>query len=316
MKKLRIFFAGTRKFAESHLKALINSNHKIIGIFTKNEIFFKKKNYLFKNQINELAIKNNIPIFRPKSLLLKSTQDIIKFFKPDIIVVVSYGLIFPKNILNLPPLGCINVHASLLPKWRGAAPIQRSLLYGDKKTGITIIQMNSELDSGNIINQIECNIKYNDTSYTLLKKLKKLGSNFLIKTLNKIYNGNYSSVPQDIKNISYANKINKKEAKINWNLSAKIIDRYIRSFNPWPVSYFISNEKEIIKIFKLKIIKKKHKDIPGKILYVDKKSIQISTGSGIISPIILQPENKKIMFCRDFLNSRKKYFFPGIILKN
>ncbi|MCR3754964.1 MAG: 10-formyltetrahydrofolate:L-methionyl-tRNA(fMet) N-formyltransferase [Candidatus Westeberhardia cardiocondylae] len=315
-KKLRIIFAGTSQFSSYHLNELIHSKHKIIGTFTKPDCKSGRGKILTQNIIKKISQNNNIPIFQPKS-----SQDFnkwintIKILKPDIMVVASYGIIIPKKILILPKFGCINVHASLLPKWRGAAPIQRSILEGDKKTGITIIQMNSFLDEGDIIYQKTCNIHNKDTSETLEKKLSNIGKKALIETLTKFNNKTIQPIKQNNNFATYAKKINKKESKINWKLSATQLDRYVKAFNPWPICYFTTNKKKI-KIWESEVNNKTSSKTPGTILKIDKSGIHISTGHKILIIKTLQIENKQSTSFKNILNSPKNnWLYQGNIME-
>ncbi|PPI88576.1 methionyl-tRNA formyltransferase [Candidatus Pantoea edessiphila] len=306
---LKIIFAGTSDFAVSYLNDIITSNHIVLAVFTQPDRPSGRGYKLKYSPIKIFAQSKNIPIFQPKSLDCKLHQNIISNFNPDIMVVVSYGLIIPNTILKIPRLGCINIHASLLPRWRGAAPIQRAILAGDKKTGITIIKMDEKLDTGNILYQIDCDISLKDTTLTLYNKLKKLGSQGLFSTFLKLYYGNINSKKQDEKLASYAKKIKKKEAKINWNFSAKQLERCIRAFNPWPISFFYVNN-QLIKVWKVSILAHVDKK-PGEIIKVTKQGIQVATTQGIINLICLQPAGKKPMTVKELINSRNEVFKPS-----
>ncbi|CUR53661.1 Methionyl-tRNA formyltransferase [Serratia symbiotica] len=307
---LRIIFAGTPDFAKKHLNTLLLSKHKIVGVFTQPDRPSGRGKKIKSSPVKILAQKYHLPIFQPKSLKSKNCEQLYKNLQADIIIVVAYGLILPKKILNIPHFGCINVHGSLLPRWRGAAPIQHSLLSGDDKTGITIIQMNEKLDAGDILYQIVYPIKITDTSKILYDKLSKLGSKALLITLQKLINGTITREVQNVEKITYAKKITKKEAQLNWNLSAIQLERCIRAFNPWPVSYFTIN-KTLIKIWKANVLNNITNKEPGTIINSNKYGIQIATINGILNLLQLQPEGKKPMSVQEFLNSRKSWFIPG-----
>ncbi|AKC60388.1 methionyl-tRNA formyltransferase [Blochmannia endosymbiont of Camponotus (Colobopsis) obliquus] len=314
---LRIIFAGTPNFAAYQLHTLLHSKHQIIAVLTQSNLISckKKSNH---NSVKNIAIKHNLPIFQPKSLQTSKIFQIIDNLHADILVVVAYGLIFPQELLHLPRLGCINMHCSLLPRWRGAAPIQRALEAGDSTTGITIIQMDKGLDTGNILYKQTCNISSNDTNLTLSHKLAKIGSIALLKTLNQIdYYKQNVNIPQNENYATYAKKISKQEGKINWYLTAIQIERRIRAFNPWPTSYFKIKE-HTIKVWKASVVLDKTKQykmhIPGTILKIKKTGIDISTGDGILTIILLQPTGKRIMTAHEFFLSRKNWFTTGLIL--
>ncbi|MBK4764849.1 MAG: methionyl-tRNA formyltransferase [Pantoea sp. Brub] len=313
---LKIIFAGTSNFAVEHFNILLNSKHKIVGVLTKFKKPSSNKRKIIPNQIKNIAEKNNIQIFQPDLFFfnIKETEKLIDSYKIDLIIVVSYGIIFPKNIINLPKLGCINIHASLLPKWRGPAPIQRSLLAGDTKTGITIIQMDDRIDTGDILYQKSCNISVSETSNTLCDKLAKLGAEGLLKTLSKIISNEiYPKKQKQLLNNNYANKIKKEEARINWGIPAIDLERRIRAFNPWPISFFKINN-EWIKVWQANVVKHIDKT-PGTIIQVNKQGIQIATIDGILNLVYLQPSGRRIMSAQDLLNSRKEWFQVGAILK-
>ncbi|WDI79110.1 methionyl-tRNA formyltransferase [Candidatus Purcelliella pentastirinorum] len=312
-KKLKILFFGTSKFALHHLKTLIKNKYNIVGIFTKLDKKFNKKYY---SKIKIINKKYNIPIYSPKSIKELNNIKKINYLNIDLIITVSYGLIIPKKILKIPRIISINIHASLLPKWRGAAPIQRSIQYGDNKSGISIIQMNNKLDEGDIIYKKEYKIKKEDNSESLTKKLMKLGSNSMLKIIKKIKNGKITFIKQNNSNATYAYKIKKKEAKINWNKSSKEIERKIRAFNPWPVCYFKLNKIKI-KLWQAKILEKKNTQNifkKGQIISIDKNGIQIILHDGILNLEIIQIPGKKKMKIKHLILSNKKWFKIGDIL--
>lgn len=307
---LRIIFAGTPDFAAKHLERLLSSSHRIVGVFTQPDRPAGRGNKLTPSPVKVIAEQHNIPIFQPSSLKPEENQTLISELQADIMVVVAYGLILPKSVLDMPRLGCINVHGSLLPKWRGAAPIQRSLWAGDKETGITIMQMDVGLDTGAMLYKTACPILPTDTSATLYEKLALLGPDALLTTLEQLSSGTASIEKQDDSLATYADKLSKEEAKLNWNFSAAQLERCIRAFNPWPVSYFIVEEQPV-KVWRAQVIDKKVTQSPGTLLQADKQGIQIATSDGILNIIELQPAGKKAMLAQDLLNSRKEWFVVG-----
>lgn len=307
---LRIIFAGTPHFAMHYLSLLSLSKHKIIGVFTKPDCPCGRGNQLTFSPVKVLAKKMKLPVFQPKSLCSKEHQKLIKDLNADVMVVVAYGLLFPAPILDIPYFGCINVHASLLPRWRGAAPIQRALLAGDKQTGITIIQMDAGLDTGDMINKAVCCIEEKETSASLYKKLIAIGLEGLLRTLQDFANNTVKREAQNNSKATYAEKIRKEEAKLNWNLPASQLDRCIRAFNPWPVSYFIMDGQPV-KVWKANVLAGIDFEEPGTILRADKNGIQIATINGILNITKLQPSGKKLMSVDDFLNSRYSLVRPG-----
>ena len=235
--------------------------------------------------VKVLAEEKGLPVFQPVSLRPQENQQLVAELQADVMVVVAYGLILPKAVLEMPRLGCINVHGSLLPRWRGAAPIQRSLWAGDAETGVTIMQMDVGLDTGDMLYKLSCPITAEDTSGTLYDKLAELGPQGLIK-------------------------LSKEEARIDWSLSAAQLERCIRAFNPWPMSW-LEIEGQPVKVWKASVIDTATNAAPGTILEANKQGIQVATGDGILNLLSLQPAGKKAMSAQDLLNSRREWFVPG-----
>ncbi|WMY95878.1 MAG: methionyl-tRNA formyltransferase [Arsenophonus sp.] len=312
---LRIIFAGTPDFAAQHLAVLLNKKdkYKIIGVLTQPDRPSGRGNKLTSSAVKILANKMNIPVFQPKTLKTIESQNWIKTQNADIMIVIAYGVIMPAIVLNLLPMGCINVHCSLLPRWRGATPIQHSILAGDKKTGITIIQMDVGIDTGNILYQITCPIEIYDTTKTLYQKLEKIGPIALQHTLDLLIFGKIKSTKQNNIFVTYAKKIKKKEALINWKLSAIQIERCIRAFNPWPISYFIIENTQI-KVWDAQVIFENIDLSPGTILKINKTGLKIITAKNILNILKIQPAGKKIMLVKNFINSHHKLFIPGNII--
>lgn len=309
-KSLNIIFAGTPDFAATHLQALINSEHKIIAVFTQPDRPAGRGNKLTASPVKQLAIANNLPVYQPDTLKKAENQKIISELDADIMIVVAYGLILPQAILDMPKLGCLNVHGSLLPRWRGAAPIQRACWAGDTQTGITIMQMDAGLDTGDMLYKLTCPIESTDTSASLYEKLAKLGPKGLLETLTLITEGKIKPEKQDEQQVTYAEKLSKQEAKLDWNLPAIQLERCVRAFNPWPVSYFEVNG-EIIKVWQAQVVTIKHNKPIGTILHADKKGICIATSENALNITLLQPAGKKPMSAQDLLNSRKAWFVVG-----
>ncbi|CNI27195.1 methionyl-tRNA formyltransferase [Yersinia thracica] len=307
---LRIIFAGTPDFAARHLGALLSSQHQIVAVFTQPDRPAGRGNKLTPSPVKVLAEQHNIPVFQPKSLRPEENQHLVADLNADIMVVVAYGLILPASVLAMPRLGCINVHGSLLPRWRGAAPIQRSLWAGDAKTGVTIMQMDIGLDTGDMLHKIECDIQPEDTSATLYDKLAQLGPQGLLVTLQQLAEGRAQPEVQDEAQVTYAEKLSKEEAKLDWSLSAVQLERCIRAFNPWPVSYFVVDEQPI-KVWQAQVLATVDNVSPGTIIQADKHGIQIATADGVLNITQLQPAGKKAMSAADLLNSRREWFTPG-----
>ncbi|ACT05245.1 methionyl-tRNA formyltransferase [Dickeya chrysanthemi Ech1591] len=310
---LRIIFAGTPDFAAQHLAALLSSEHEIVGVFTQPDRPAGRGNKLTPSPVKMLAEQHNLPVFQPKSLRPSESQQLVAELSADVMVVVAYGLILPQAVLDMPRLGCINVHGSLLPRWRGAAPIQRALWAGDRLTGITIMQMDAGLDTGAMLHKIECPILPDDTSATLYDKLANLGPQGLLHTLTQLSASQVTAVAQDDSLATYAEKLSKEEARLDWRLSAEQLERCIRAFNPWPVSYFMVEEQPV-KVWKAEVLDISHQQLPGTVLAADKEGIQVATTDGVLNIQILQPSGKKAMSAQDLLNSRREWFTPGSTL--
>ena len=309
---LNIIFAGTPDFAARHLDALLASEHQVVGVFTQPDRPAGRGNKLTPSPVKTLAQSHAIPVFQPTSLRPAENQQLVADLQADIMVVVAYGLILPQAVLSMPRLGCVNVHGSLLPRWRGAAPIQRSLWAGDSETGVTIMQMDVGLDTGDMLYKLSCPITAQDTSATLYDKLAQLGPQGLLETLSQLADGHARAEKQDDAQANYADKLSKEEARLNWQLSAAQLERCIRAFNPWPVSYFLLDEQPV-KVWQASVLPHAEKQ-PGEIIAADKQGIQIATADGVLNLQLLQPAGKKPMSAQDLLNSRREWFTSGRIL--
>lgn len=307
---LNIIFAGTPDFAARHLTALLASAHNVVGVFTQPDRPAGRGKQLMASPVKRLAEAENIPVFQPKSLRQEENQQLISALHADVMVVVAYGLILPQAVLDMPKLGCINVHGSLLPRWRGAAPIQRALWAGDATTGVTIMQMDAGLDTGDMLCKLSCPIESDDTSATLYDKLSALGPQGLLETIDQLAAGRSSAEKQNDSLANYAEKLTKEEARLDWSLPAIQLERCIRAFNPWPVSYLMVDDLSI-KVWQASVLPAVANSQPGDILASDKNGIQVATADGVLNLEILQPPGKKAMPARDLLNSRREWFLPG-----
>lgn len=307
---LRIIFAGTPDFAARHLDALLSSEHEIVGVFTQPDRPAGRGKKLMPSPVKVLAEEKGLPVFQPSSLRQAENQQLVAELNADVMVVVAYGLILPKAVLDMPRLGCINVHGSLLPRWRGAAPIQRALWAGDVQTGVTIMQMDVGLDTGDMLYKLACPITAEDTSATLYDKLAALGPRGLIETLQQLAQGTAQPQVQDEALVTYAEKLSKDEARMDWSLSAEQLERCIRAFNPWPMSWFVIDEQPV-KVWKASVLPSSTQAEPGTIVDASKSGIQVATADGILNLESLQPAGKKAMSAQDLLNSRREWFVPG-----
>lgn len=313
---MKIIFAGTPEFSLPALKAIYNSSHKIIAVYTKQDQPAGRGLKLTASPVKQLAAELNLPVIQPKSLRDEIAQKQLLAFNADVFVDVACGLLIPEAILHGPKYGCVNIHPSLLPRWRGAAPIQRAILAGDAITGVTIMQMDAGLDTGGIYKQISLPIENTDTSATLFAKLAELGAKLLLEVLNDIEYGKSVITPQDNAATIYAEKISKEEAKLNWNLSAIELDRMIRAFNPWPIAYTNINDQSI-RIWQAQVLPDNNPNenkSAGTIIKVDKAGIDVATGNGILRLLKIQFAGGKVLTVADVLNSRKDLLGIGKIL--
>ncbi|CAH9059910.1 Methionyl-tRNA formyltransferase [Pseudoalteromonas holothuriae] len=307
-KPLRIVFAGTPDFAARHLSALINSPHDVVGVYSTPDRPAGRGKKLKASEVKTLALEHDLPVYQPESLKTPEAQTQLAELNADIMVVVAYGVLLPKAILDTPKMGCLNVHGSILPRWRGAAPIQRALWAGDKQTGVTIMQMDEGLDTGDMLHIATCSITDQDTSASLYAKLAELGPVALLKTLAQISNGTAVATVQDNAQANYAKKLRKEEADIDWQMSASQISLNIRAFNPWPVC-FTTMQQQTVKIWQAEVVDVQGE--PATILSSDKNGIVIACSEQALKVTQLQPQGKKPMSAQDFLNGRADWVTPG-----
>jgi len=311
-KPLKIVFAGTPEFAALHLQALIDSEHDVIAVYSQPDRPAGRGKKLQASAVKQLAIKHEISVFQPQTLKTAEAQLALAELQADIMIVVAYGLILPVSILSTPKLGCLNVHGSLLPKWRGAAPIQRSIWAGDNETGVTIMQMDEGLDTGAMLFKQSLAITKEDTSASLYRKLSEIGPMALLETLLTLTE--LKPQIQDDQLASYAKKLSKEEAKIDWGLPAAQLERNIRAFNPWPVAFFTINDANI-KVYSSDVVKNEHPNIPaGQIIKSDKSGILVATGNECLLLTKLQLPGKKPISAADVLNGRADWFAVGVSL--
>ena len=316
MKKFRIIYAGTPDFAVPALQALIDSPHSLVAVYTQPDRPAGRGRKIHYGPVKQLAIEHQIPVEQPESLKHETIQQTLRAYQPDVIVVAAYGLILPPNVLNIPSHGCLNIHASLLPRWRGAAPIQRAIQAGDKETGNTIMQMAAGLDTGDMLIQSTCPIFSQDTGQSIHDKLAAQGAKDILTALEQLATDSLQHEPQDESKATYAHKLSKADARIDWSQPAIVIDRMVRAFTPWPVAYTEYHGKPM-KIHQTKVSSEPHKPTPaatpGKILHESQQGIKVLTGEGILILQRLQMPGKKAMSVADFLNGHS---LSGVTLGN
>ena len=301
MNKLKIVFAGTPRFAESYLTSLIESKHDVVCVFTQPSKRSGRGLKFKHSPVRNTAEKNSIDIRQPEKITIKET-DALTEINPDIVIVVAYGLMLTNEFMSVPRFGCINVHPSLLPRWRGAAPIQRAIEAGDKLSGITIMKMIEKLDAGDIIYQEPVKIDDYDSSSSLHNKFIDIGTDTLLLTLESILENNFMLHPQDDSLATYAKKIKKEEAVINWENNAETIHKKIMAFNSWPIAETtLSGER--VRIHDSEFEKLNINGIPGSIKSLKNNLIEVFTKDGLLIIKKLQKNNSKIISSEDFINS-------------
>lgn len=308
---MKIVFMGTPDFAAGVLEALINSEHEITAVITQPDRPKGRSRELIFTPVKELACKNGIEVFQPNRIKDAEAVEQLRKYEADIYVVAAFGQILSKEILDIPKFGCINVHASLLPKYRGAAPIQWCIADGEEYTGVTIMQMNEGLDTGDILTQEKVDITSDETGETLFDKLMEVGSKLLVDTLSKIQSGDITPTPQKDEESSYAVMIKKEMGHIDYKKSAVAIERLQRAFTPWPGVYSFIDGK-MLKLKKVSVSDKKSRSECGVIEEVRKDSIIVACAEGSLVIEEVQLEGKKAMNVHDFLLGYK--IEPGDIL--
>ena len=310
---MKVIFAGTPDFAAAHLQALIDSpQHSVIAVYTQPDRPAGRGKKLRASPVKELAIAHDLPVYQPQSLKEPKQQQILADLQADIMVVVAYGLILPQAVLDIPKQGCINVHGSILPRWRGAAPIQRAIEAGDEETGVTIMQMDAGLDTGAMLSVARCQIESTDNSASLFKKLEGLGADALLSTLENIQDGKALGVAQDESQSNYAAKISKQEALIDWSKPAAVLDRQIRAFNPFPAAYTLLGDLRI-KVWQAEPVDEAGQ-VPGQIVRADNGGILVSCGQQSLLLTQIQLPGKSRMPVSEILKSRAELFTPQTLL--
>lgn len=293
---MNVVYMGTPEFAVPPLQAIINANHTVTGVFTQPDKPKGRGYVLTPPPVKECALQHNIPVFQPKSMKDGEALEILKELNPDVIVVVAFGKILPKDILQLPKYGCINVHASLLPKYRGAGPIQWCVLNGEAETGVTTMLMAEGLDTGDMLLKSVTKIGENETAGQLHDRLSEMGASLITQTLEKLQQGEITPEKQDDSQSNYAPMLTKELCKIDWSKSAQEIHNQVRGLNPWPVAVATVNGKRV-KIYSTQLCNKN--GTAGKVISLDPLTVACGENSVIISE--LQPEGKKRMNAQDYV---------------
>ena len=308
---MRIVFAGTPEFAAEHLKALLGTQHQVIAVYTQPDRPAGRGHKLMPSPVKQLAVEHGIPVYQPATLRAPEAQAELAALQPDLMVVVAYGLILPQVVLDTPRLGCINSHASLLPRWRGAAPIQRAVEAGDAESGVTVMQMEAGMDTGPMLLKVTTTITAEDTGGSLHDRLAQLGSAAVVEAVTKLAAGELKGEVQDDSLATYAHKLNKDEARLDWSRPADELERLVRAFNPWPICHSTLNG-EPLKVLATQL--GEGEGAPGTVLAADKNGLTIACGEGALRLTRLQLPGGKPLAFSDLYNSRREQFAPGLVL--
>lgn len=308
---LRIVFAGTPEFAAEHLKALLGSSHQIVAVYSQPDRPAGRGQKLTPSPVKLLAMQHEIPVLQPQTLRDPGAQAELAALKPDLMVVVAYGLILPQVVLDIPRLGCINSHASLLPRWRGAAPIQRAVEAGDAESGVTVMQMEAGLDTGPMLLKVSTAISADDTGGSLHDRLATLGPQAVIEAISGLADGTLKGEVQDDSLATYAHKLNKDEARLDWSRPAIELERLVRAFHPWPMCHSTLNG-DAIKVHAAAL--GDGQGAPGLILAAGKSGLTVACGDGALRLTRLQLPGGKALNFSDLYNSRREQFAPGLVL--
>lgn len=308
---LRLLFAGTPLFSVNHLRALIDSKHQLIGVYTQPDRPAGRGKKLQASAVKLMAEEAGLPVYQPQSLKNPEAQAELSALNADVLVVVAYGLILPAQVLDAPRLGCLNVHASLLPRWRGAAPIQRAIEAGDRESGVTIMQMDEGLDTGDMLAIQRCPITADMSSAVLHDTLAEAGPTLLLEVLNNLESYQSNRQPQPEEGVTYAHKILKPEAAIDWSLSATELDAKIRAFNPFPIC-FSALAGERIRVWEAQpIVRQTTNEAPGTILTAATGELLVACGEGSLKIERLQLPGGKQLTTAEVLRAKQALFTPG-----
>ena len=307
---MRVVFAGTPDFSVPVLQALLDSRHPVVGVYTQPDRPSGRGRKLTPSPVKQLALQHGIPVFQPASLRDPDAQRQLAALEPDLMVVVAYGLILPQAVLDLPARGCVNLHASILPRWRGAAPIQRAILAGDQESGVCLMQMEAGLDSGPVLAERRTPITADDTGGALHDRLSRLAAELLAEQLDALAQGSLQPAGQDETLVTYAEKLAKSEAAIDWRQDAEQLERKVRAFNPWPVAQ-AKYEGKVLRIWDARAVEGRA-GAPGSIVAAGKEGIDVVCGKGCLRLLQIQLPGARRLSAAEFLNARR---VEGVVLE-
>jgi methionyl-tRNA formyltransferase len=299
---MKIIFMGTPDFAVPCLDALIENGYEVVAVVTQPDRPKGRKGELTSSPVKVAALRHNLPVLQPEKVRTEESLAEIDSYGADLLITAAYGQLLPKRLLDMPRLGCINVHASLLPRWRGGAPIHKCILEGDKESGVTIMRMVQALDAGDMISQVVVPITDEDTVSSLHDKLSAAGSKLLIETLPSIKNGTHTETPQDESLVTYAPNIKREDEKIDWSKDARTLYNQVRGLNSWPVAFTTLSDK-IMKIWQARVNEEESIPTarPGTVLRTTDDGIIVQCGRGTLTLLEIQPSGKRRMFATDYL---------------
>ena len=298
---MRIVFAGTPDFSVPVLQVLLDSGHDVVAVYTQPDRPAGRGRKLTASPVKQLALGQGLAVFQPATLRQEDSQEQLTMLHPELMVVVAYGLLLPQRVLDIPRLGCVNLHASLLPRWRGAAPIQRAIYAGDRETGICLMQMEAGLDSGPVLAQVKTPIRTDDTGGSLHDRLSGMAARLLAEHLDDLEQQHLKPQVQDESQVTYAHKLDKQEARIDWTRSASDLEQQVRAFNPWPVAQTIC-KGEIMRIWAAQIGEGRPAE-PGSVVASGKSGIDVACGHGCLRLLEIQMPGAKRLRVADFLNA-------------
>jgi methionyl-tRNA formyltransferase len=308
---VRIVFAGTPDFAATALQALLDNDYPVTAVYTQPDRPAGRGRQLVPGPVKQVALAHRLPVFQPESLKTTEAQEELRALAPDVMVVAAYGLILPAEVLAIPTRGCLNIHASLLPRWRGAAPIQRAIAAGDRETGITIMQMDEGLDTGDMLLTRTTPITGEDTGGSLHDRLAELGGEAIVAALKSLQAGELKAQPQDNSQACYAHKLSKQDGHINWQAPARDIHNLVRAFNPWPGTYTdLDNQR--IRIHQTEVLQEDGSaEAPGTILRRSREGVDVRCGEQTLRILRLQLPGSRAQSVNDLINGGRELLLPG-----